>query len=57
MLLNLAGLDFTPGGKDESRVPLSKKLNAEVELGERVQLLIQTVTSTLYIYISQVIYA
>ena len=47
-------MDFTPGGTDESMVPISRKLNAEVDLGERVQLLMNTVTSTLYNYISQV---
>lgn len=48
------GMDIAPGGKDESQVPIAKRLNAEVDLGERVQLLISTITLTMYNYISQV---
>lgn len=48
------GMDTTPGGKDESQVPIAMRLNAEVDLGERVQLLISNITFTIYKYISQV---
>ena len=44
----------TPGGRDESKVPAANRMNAEVEVAERVQLLISTVTATLFGYISQV---
>ena len=47
-------MDETPGGKDESKVPTAKRLNAEVDLTNRVQLLISTVTLTLFAYVSQV---
>ena len=47
-------MSATPGGKDESRVPAAKRINAEVEVGERVQMLTATTTITLYSYIAQV---
>jgi hypothetical protein len=47
-------MEQTPGGSDESKVPAAKRLNCEVDVGERVRLLISTITSTLFSYISQV---
>jgi len=35
-------MDMTPGGRDESRVPENERLNEEVELEKRVELLIET---------------
>ena len=49
-----AGMDVTPGGRDESLVPAGKRLGAEVEVAERVQLLIATLTITVYNYVAQV---
>ena len=49
-----AGMDVTPGGKDESLVPAGKRLGAEVEVAERVQLLIATLTIVVYNYVAQV---
>ena len=52
-LVNAAGMDLTPGSKDESKVPEALRLNQEVEVEQRVQLLIGTTTLTVFNYIAQ----
>ena len=47
-------MDVTPGGRDESAVPAAQRLGAEVEVAERVQLLIATLTLVVYNYVAQV---
>jgi len=47
------GIDVTPGGEDESKVPEEKKLNKKEPLEKRVELLIQTTSITLYQYVNQ----
>jgi dynein heavy chain len=47
------GIDVTPGGEDESKVPEDKKLNKKEPLEKRVELLIQTTSITLYQYVNQ----
>ncbi|KAK9808985.1 hypothetical protein WJX72_007373 [[Myrmecia] bisecta] len=47
------GMDLTPGGKDESRVPEKKRLGEEVDIERRVQLLIDTTCFTVFSYIAQ----
>eukprot|EP00891_Asterochloris_glomerata_P002883 jgi/Astpho2/2883/Aster-01037 len=47
------GMDLTPGSKDESKVPEALRLNQEVEVEQRVQLLIGTTTLTVFNYIAQ----
>lgn len=45
---------MTPGGKDESKVPESKRLEREVDTKERVELLIDTTTFVVFSYVAQV---
>ena len=47
-------MDATPGGKDESMVPEALRRGEELEVGDRVLLLMSTITLTLFTYISQV---
>ena len=51
--VDAAGMDLTPGSKDESKVPEALRLNQEVEVEQRVQLLIGTTTLTVFNYIAQ----
>ena len=53
LLVDSAGMDLTPGSKDESKVPEALRLNQEVEVEQRVQLLIGTTTLTVFNYIAQ----
>ncbi|KAL4450636.1 hypothetical protein ABPG77_000992 [Micractinium sp. CCAP 211/92] len=46
-------MDRTPGGQDESRVPDDKRLGGEVEVLNRVRLLVFNVTLQLFQYVSQ----
>lgn len=48
------GMDVTPGGKDESKVPVDAKLGEEVDLERRVQLLVETTSYTAFAYVAQV---
>ena len=48
-------MDATPGGKDESKVPSLLRRGQEVDVGERVLLLMSTITITIFNFISQVI--
>ena len=45
--------DQTPGGRDESRVQEDQRMGLELELTERIQLLIDTTTHQLFCYVSQ----
>lgn len=47
-------MDATPGGKDESKVHPSLQHGQEVEVGDRVLLLMSTITWTIFGFISQV---
>ncbi|PNW78281.1 hypothetical protein CHLRE_09g403800v5 [Chlamydomonas reinhardtii] len=47
------GMDMTPGGKDESKVPLAERLNQEVDLDKRVELLVETTCFVLIGYVAQ----
>lgn len=47
------GMDVTPGGKDESLVPEADRLGEEVSLEERVVLLTDFVSYTIFAYVSQ----
>lgn len=49
-----AGMGVTPGGRDESLVPDEYKKGQEVEIQERIDLLVDTTTSTIFSYIAQV---
>eukprot|EP00232_Nephroselmis_pyriformis_P019075 CAMPEP_0182900652 /NCGR_PEP_ID=MMETSP0034_2-20130328/28990_1 /TAXON_ID=156128 /ORGANISM="Nephroselmis pyriformis, Strain CCMP717" /LENGTH=4527 /DNA_ID=CAMNT_0025034901 /DNA_START=131 /DNA_END=13711 /DNA_ORIENTATION=+ len=46
------GMDITPGGPDESKVPADKRLGEEVDLKRRVDLLIETTSYTVYTYVA-----
>ncbi|KAK3254170.1 Dynein beta chain, flagellar outer arm [Cymbomonas tetramitiformis] len=46
------GMDLTPGGPDESKVPKDQRLEREVDVAERVKLLIETTTYTSFMYIA-----
>ena len=48
------GMDATPGGKDENKVPASLRRGQEVDVGDRVLLLMGTITFTIFTFISQV---
>jgi hypothetical protein len=48
------GMDVTPGGKDESKVPVDALLGEEVDLERRVQLLVETTSYTAFAYVAQV---
>lgn len=50
----LAGMDQTPGSKDESQVAESQRLGEEVDVERRVQLLISFTTQVVFGYIAQV---
>ena len=52
--LLLAGMDQTPGSKDESLVAESQRLGEEVDVERRVQLLISFTTQVVFGYIAQV---
>ena len=47
------GIDITPGGVDESRVPESRRLGTQVEVTKRVEMLIDETSYTTFAYISQ----
>ena len=47
------GIDITPGGVDESRVPESRRLGKQVEVTKRVEMLIDETSYTTFAYISQ----
>ena len=47
------GMDMTPGGKDESKVPEAEKLGQEEPLEKRVDLLVETTCYTVFAYIAQ----
>jgi len=47
-------MNATPGGKDESRVPALLRRGQEADVGDRVLLLMSTVTITVFNFISQV---
>lgn len=47
------GMDMTPGGKDESKVPESERLGQEEPLEKRVDLLVETTCYTVFAYIAQ----
>lgn len=49
----IKGMDQTPGGRDESAVPEDKRLGLELEVLERVQLLIFNTTQQLFNYVAQ----
>ena len=49
----LAGMDMTPGSKDESMVPEALRLAEEVDVERRVQLLINHTTQVVFQYIAQ----
>ncbi len=53
-LSQCVGMDATPGGKDESKVPASLRRGQEIDVGDRVLLLMGTITLTLFTFISQV---
>lgn len=46
--------DQTPGGRDESMVPEDKRLGTEVDVQERVKLLISNISLQLFNYVAQV---
>lgn len=50
----LAGMDQTPGSKDESLVAESQRLGEEVDVERRVQLLISFTTQVVFGYVAQV---
>ena len=47
------GMGMTPGGKDESRVPMAERLGMEVELDKRVELLVEGTAYVLFNYVAQ----
>ena len=47
-------MDATPGGKDEIKVLASLRRGQEVDVGDRVLLLMSTITLTIYNFVSQV---
>lgn len=47
------GMDVTPGGRDESRVPEAERLGLEAELDKRVELLIETTCYSVFAYVAQ----
>ena len=47
-------MDATPGGRDESKVLASLRRGQEVDIGDRVLLLMSTITFTIFTFISQV---
>ena len=49
-----AGMDQAPGGRDESAVPEDRRLGQEVEVPERVRLLIDSISQQLVSYVAQV---
>lgn len=44
----------TPGGRDESQVSEAERLGKEVDIKERVELLIDTTTFVVFSYVAQV---
>ena len=50
----LAGMDQTPGSKDESQVAENQRLGEEVDVERRVQLLISFTTQAVFGYVAQV---
>lgn len=48
------GMDMTPGGKDESAVPVAERLEQEVDLEKRVELLVETTSYVMFNYVAQV---
>ena len=48
------GMDATPGGKDESKVPIALRRGQEMDVGDRVLLLMSTISITIFNFISQV---
>jgi hypothetical protein len=46
--------DQTPGGKDESAVPEERRLRAELEVPDRVKLLISVLSHQVFTYVAQV---
>ena len=52
--LLLAGMDQTPGSKDESLVAESQRLGEEVDVERRVLLLISFTTQVVFGYVAQV---
>lgn len=49
-----AGMDVTPGGSDESLVPAAQRLGQAVDIGKRVELLVETTCFTVFSYVAQV---
>lgn len=47
------GMDMTPGGKDESLVPEVQRLGMEVDLDQRVALLVETTCYIVFAYVAQ----
>eukprot|EP00878_Enallax_costatus_P032701 GHUV01035957.1.p1 GENE.GHUV01035957.1~~GHUV01035957.1.p1 ORF type:complete len:354 (+),score=108.96 GHUV01035957.1:90-1151(+) len=47
------GMDMTPGGPDESAVPVAERLGQQVELEKRVELLVETTSYVLFNYVAQ----
>lgn len=47
------GMDVTPGGPDQSKVPEDQRLEEEVPLEQRVKLLIDTTSYEIFQYVAQ----
>lgn len=48
------GMDMTPGGPDESAVPVKDRLGEQVDLERRVELLVETTCAVMFNYVAQV---
>lgn len=49
----IKGMDLTPGGKDESKVPEADRLGQEEPLERRVDLLVETTCYVVFAYVAQ----
>ncbi len=47
-------MDLAPGGTDESLVPTAQRLGQAVDIGRRVELLVETTCFTVFSYVAQV---
>jgi hypothetical protein len=48
------GMDMTPGGPDESAVPVKDRLGEQVDLERRVELLVESTCAVMFNYVAQV---
>ncbi|KAI3434555.1 hypothetical protein D9Q98_002628 [Chlorella vulgaris] len=49
----IRGMDRTPGGKDESTVPVERRLGRQLDVAERVPMMISEVSHQIYVYVAQ----